>query len=1639
MADEFDDSDAHLGLDASGLISGLDDVNTAFKEQIRIAQQTADTFFKLSEAGDDLAFRLNSVDEAGNKFNFTFKKVEEVVKLASQSVTLATQQITSGIESNVSELDSLIARIDEVNRKKSLQNVAQQTVRRNQSQDPEQIEADYTAQLAKQSESFEVGYEKFLRVQRTEFDKELAQAEKQRLDEEKQYTALLDRHYKEQDKLDQLNKSREAQLLAGITQTQNKKDAADQAQLAKDDAVFQRHLAAEQRQYDKMLAQYTREQEGLYEARRRAQAALSQELNTARSGSDAQRLRDLGGVPPNTPNIGLPSGGGGEDQVRRLSQSFNEVESSGTRAGNSILLSWQSVFRLFSIQVLHTALRSFIADIEQALTTVQQFEIKISEIRTISQDSGLSFTQWSDAARKLSDEFGNPILDVTAGIYETISNQIAKGADATTFLTTAQKFAATTASTLEQSVNLLSSAINSYGLRTNEADRVAAGFFKTIDLGRVRAEDIANTFGRTGPIAHQLGVSMEEVEAAIATLTIKGVPANETFVLINNVLTHLIKPTKDMSEAFKELGVESGEQAVRTFGVIGVLQKLEEVTRGSSSAIADLFKDIRAIRGATGLSGISNDDFQKNLDQIKNSLPEYQRAIGIAFESPGKELQIQLNKIHNWVLHDFADPVVAGIVGIGKAVSGEGLFGAFKGTLELITVSVGVYISYKTALAAVNIYTKAQNTEMATAILLKQQETIRTTALADAELLEARASQVAAAGKLELSAALNASAAAYIREAEAQEIAMAEAAAASTALGRVGSTLLGFVSNPALWLTGIIAAIGYATVEYGIFGEAADAAFKKAVESQKEANVKIIEEAEKNRSEVHKIFEDKLNQDFASYSAYGARVNQFLKDSEQSEIEHLNEITEIRKIALSTYIKEYDDATNQIVAKEKQYAIDVRRIEEQLSSEKERFAETAFQRELRNAQHLDAMASPSGAKLFNSNEVALVNAELDRLALKKQNLLDLTGKDSDQIKQNVSDAAKVTQQQIALDTNLGDKRNRLEDQHLSTTKEIEKIKAQILEHERQSSFEAKDTLIKNDIASQKALENQRKLQSPTIKALLDEKTQNSASSRQDKDSFNLDKERESLRILEAKSKSEENSLNNLPTRNQLEERFVELQRQSVDLLEQAKQKTQELHDVEAYEAEIRKEDFEKLRGTLSEISKVKFDKPEIKTQGELDSQIQKFDALTKKAIDFGLQDQNLIAKLYDEEEQMRRAGNTRILELQKSADLALLNQTKAAAQRQFDESQNALKAREGPILKLLEIAAPILGKQGADQFSAEAGTLRQVQFDSISAGLDRVHIEQSTFNRNLDNTQKAFFDLQAALNRSIKEGTEVPISQIQFFDKNLSILEQAIIRNPKLADTPIQGGTIKDSQGNIRTDLTFGSQLADLRQFSVSLKSSLDERSPFIVKIKEANDAFAVVSEGMNKVTSSSDDVKKSFTELAEETKRLVQGFHNAMPFGPTDNSLTPSNTPFGPVPSEGFIPQFSSNTDNSPEEGELNTRLRTSSPNALFPKISLPYEPFSAEKEFDYFNFPLLAGGSNQDNQFFGANASGSAGFTPTFNSGITNAPTESTGIGAFTIGAINLTVNAGDQNVDGPMLFKQLQRVIREQGKGLIGNTAD
>lgn len=357
--------------------------------------------------------------------------------------------------------------------------------------------------------------------------------------------------------------------------------------------------------------------------------------------------------------------------VKDTSRAVDAAAKSTNTLGDSL----QSIRRAVGFSLLFRSVTALQQALTEGTENAIEFSRRIAEVETIQGSVRLTTQQWSDNLRELSDSFGIDILNQAEAAYQTLSNQVAKGRDTFVFLEAANKLALTAVTDTASSVNLLTSAINAYGLDASQAEQLSAQFFKTVELGRVRIGELSEIFGRVGVPAAQLGIGLDEVQASIAAITVQGVRSEEALTLIRNVILKLIRPTDEMKRVFQELGIANAEAGIAAFGFGGLLARIEQNVGGTTSALGKAFGRVRALTGALVFaSDTGAKAFNEALEALNDPglLDSFEKNFQNVFTSNGEVIRRETNRLRNFFQVELGQEVLKAVADFTREFGGVG-------------------------------------------------------------------------------------------------------------------------------------------------------------------------------------------------------------------------------------------------------------------------------------------------------------------------------------------------------------------------------------------------------------------------------------------------------------------------------------------------------------------------------------------------------------------------------------------------------------------------------------------------------------------------------------------------------------------------------------------------------------------------------------------------------------------------------------------------------------------------------------------------------------------------------------------------------------------------------------------------------
>lgn len=245
------------------------------------------------------------------------------------------------------------------------------------------------------------------------------------------------------------------------------------------------------------------------------------------------------------------------------------------------------------------------------------YETALAKVGTIADGTKVPMETMSKEIMALSNSTGIAATALADDVYNAISAG-QDTADAVNFVTYSTKLAKAGFAESAQTLDVLTTILNAYGLEADEVGRVSDMLIQTQNKGKVTVAELSSVMGKIIPTAKSNGVALEQITAGYAIMTSKGIAAAETTTYMNSMLNELGKSGTTADKAlraaagkgFKELMAEGKSLSE----VLNILQ--EDAAKGGKS-LADVFGSAEAGKAAVTLLSDGVEGFN---EQVENML-----------------------------------------------------------------------------------------------------------------------------------------------------------------------------------------------------------------------------------------------------------------------------------------------------------------------------------------------------------------------------------------------------------------------------------------------------------------------------------------------------------------------------------------------------------------------------------------------------------------------------------------------------------------------------------------------------------------------------------------------------------------------------------------------------------------------------------------------------------------------------------------------------------------------------------------------------------------------------------------------------------------------------------------------------------
>jgi TP901 family phage tail tape measure protein len=368
-----------------------------------------------------------------------------------------------------------------------------------------------------------------------------------------------------------------------------------------------------------------------------------------------------------------------KDLVLRLVAETKELKA-GLASGRSMVKGFASA-SVAAFKAAAAGMAALSAAVGVGIHKYANFSEELANVGTMLGDqAGQFLPQYSEEIRNLAVQFGETTGALSGGLYDILSASI-DASKATGVLEVSVRAARAGMSDTKTAADAVTTVLNSYQMSAEEAGSVSDALFSIIKRGKTTFDELAPQIGLVASRAASSGVSLEEMGAALSTMTRTGVPTRQAVTALRATIATFSRATDDSKEAAEEFGVKMDAATLRSKGLLGVLQDLKR--RGATADdIANIFPREEALTGIiplfqqldgfvedvqlqTDRAGATQEAFAAATNNVRFSLDRAGEALNNVFLAIGKIFA------ESDVFHRIMQAIISGLHSLANIIESQ--------------------------------------------------------------------------------------------------------------------------------------------------------------------------------------------------------------------------------------------------------------------------------------------------------------------------------------------------------------------------------------------------------------------------------------------------------------------------------------------------------------------------------------------------------------------------------------------------------------------------------------------------------------------------------------------------------------------------------------------------------------------------------------------------------------------------------------------------------------------------------------------------------------------------------------------------------------------------------------------------------
>jgi TP901 family phage tail tape measure protein len=334
-----------------------------------------------------------------------------------------------------------------------------------------------------------------------------------------------------------------------------------------------------------------------------------------------------------------------------------------------------------------------------AIKVASDFQRGMTEVFTLVDLTDKEMELLSEQTANLSEIVPQTAIQLSKGLYQVLSASIPVEKAMHVLDISARAATAGLTSTFN-AVDVLTTILNSYGFEAEETLRISDILFETVRRGKTTFAELSAQIGMVVTPAAAAGITFEEVAAAIATMTKKGLDTAMATTYLRQVIMSILSPTAEATKIAKKLGIDFSAAGLKAKGLADFLKEVDKAAKGNNEILTTLFGNVRAFTGVLTISGKGAKTFAEDLAAMQTSAGATMKAFDKIMEDTAATMSILFSTFENFLRQlgniflptvNQAGRILINIISTTKQWISENK--ELVKNLTIITISVGSFIS----------------------------------------------------------------------------------------------------------------------------------------------------------------------------------------------------------------------------------------------------------------------------------------------------------------------------------------------------------------------------------------------------------------------------------------------------------------------------------------------------------------------------------------------------------------------------------------------------------------------------------------------------------------------------------------------------------------------------------------------------------------------------------------------------------------------------------------------------------------------------------------------------------------------------------------------------------------------------------